>query len=141
MLQLESLLQLDPLLQLDSLLPTKTSLRVIHCASPPSSSTNLKSKKLTALSMRETQRSAKRSGKRLNECFDIRSGKRSGRTLTLEHRGSLQETKFTHFGRPHHALASALVARSLWSTVARVQEDPIRSSTDLQSKQSASELC
>ena len=38
--------------------------------------------------MREAQRSAKRSGKRLNECFDIRSGKRSGRTLTLEHRGS-----------------------------------------------------
>ena len=53
----------------------------------------------------------------------------------------VQETKFTHFGRPHHALASALVARSLWSTVARVQEDPIPSSTDLQSKQSASELC
>ena len=58
MLQLESLLQLDQLLQLDSLLPTKTSLRVLHCSSPPSSSTNLKSKKLTSLSMRETQRSA-----------------------------------------------------------------------------------
>ena len=38
--------------------------------------------------MRETQRSGKRSGKRLNECFDTRSGKRSGRTLTLEPRGS-----------------------------------------------------
>ena len=53
-----------------------------------------------------------------------------------------------------HALANALVARSLWSPVARVQEtkfthfvwktpavlkDTIPSSTDLQSKQSASE--